>query len=119
MVYLGGTLSLAALEVFVHLTAEDARIELVRFEVVVPAAVEIARLEPSSLPQTWRSEPPDDACKAVGSRWAEEGSTALLEVPSVIVPRESNYLLKPRHPDAARLELGPPEPFGFDERMWK
>jgi RES domain-containing protein len=38
-------------------------------------------------------------------------------VPSVIVPREWNYLLNPAHPDFGRLAVGEPEPFAFGERL--
>jgi len=71
------------------------------------------------LPEEWRSEPPPDACKALGSHWAEAGETLLLKVPSVIVPRECNYVLNPQHPDFTRLTIREAEPFGFDSRMWK
>ena len=54
-----------------------------------------------------------------GSAWLRRARTAVLEVPSVIVPSERNYLLNPRHPDFARLRIGRPTPFVFDPRMWK
>ena len=119
MVYLGGTLSLAALELFVHLSAGDARIEFVAIAVEIPGEVAINELRSQDLRADWRAEPPSDACKALGTEWAELGDTAVLEVPSVIVPREPNYLLNPRHPDHQHMIIHDPEPFGFDSRMWK
>lgn len=41
----------------------------------------------------------------------------MLEVPSVIVPGESNYLLNPGHPDFEKVVIGEPEGFGFDPRL--
>lgn len=119
VVYLGGTLSLAALETFVHLSAADARLAFVSIEVVVPDGIRIAQLPPRRLPANWRAEPPSTDTKAIGSSWVQGSETLLLRVPSVIVPRESNYLLNPAHPDLSRLRILPPEPFGFSERMWK
>jgi RES domain-containing protein len=119
MVYLGGSLSLAALEVFVHLTAEDARLRFVAIAVDIPDGVSIAALEPDTLPPDWRGEPPSTACQALGTAWARAGETAVLKVPSVIVPAEAHYLLNPRHPDFDRIEVQPPAPFGFDSRVWK
>lgn len=119
MVYLGGTLSLAALEVFVHLTAEDARLRFVATVVDIPDEVTIEDLDPKALPRHWRSEPPPAACQALGTAWAEKGDTAALRVPSVIVPVEWNVLLNPRHPDFQNIRISDPEPFGFDTRMWK
>ena len=99
MVYLGGTLSLAALEVFIHLSAEDARLRFVAMALDIPDVVTIEDLEPEKLPRDWRNEPPPAACQALGTAWAKKEGAAVLRVPSVIVPVEWNVLLNPRHPD--------------------
>ena len=119
MVYLGGTLSLAALETFVHLTAVDARIAFAAIEVRVPDGAGVSALDPNALPGNWREEPPPAETKALGTAWVHRGDSLLLRVPSVIVPREWNYILNRQHPQFSSLEILPPEPFGFDERMWK
>jgi len=71
------------------------------------------------LPRGWREEPPPPSVQSIGGAWLRERKAALLRIPSVIVPEESNYLLNPAHPDASRLVIGPARPFGFDQRMWK
>lgn len=119
VVYLGGTLSLAALETFVHLSAADVHLEFVAIEVVAPDGIRIAELPLRRLPANWRAEPPPAETKMIGSEWAREGEALLLRVPPVIVPRESNFLLNPAHSDFSRLRIGRAEPFGFDQRMWK
>jgi RES domain-containing protein len=119
LVYLGGSLSLAALETFVHLAPEDARLAFVAIEVGVPDHIAIAELSAEDLPIDWRGEPPPHSTQAIGLEWARRRETALLRVPSAIVPREFNYLLHPGHPDVADLSILPPVPFGFDSRMWK
>lgn len=45
--------------------------------------------------------------------------TAVLCVPSIVVPSEYNYLLNPPHPEFSRIQIAKPEPFAFDPRMWK
>ena len=119
VVYLGGTLSLAALETLVHLTVGDARLAFVAIEAIVPDGIRVAQLSPQGLPRNWRAHPPPLETKAIGSDWVRAGESLLLRVPSVVVPRESNYLLNPAHPEVSRVELRLPEPFGFDERMSK
>jgi RES domain-containing protein len=47
----------------------------------------------------------------------EQGRTAVLQVPSRVIPVEPNYVLNPVHPDFQRLRIAPPEPFRFDERL--
>jgi RES domain-containing protein len=54
-----------------------------------------------------------------GSRWFRAARTAVLEVPSAIVPSEKNYLLNPLHSDFRRIRVGRARPFVFDPRMWK
>jgi RES domain-containing protein len=53
----------------------------------------------------------------LGTAWARKGTTAVLAVPSAIVPRERHYLLNPAHPDFVRVRVGRPEPFTLDPRM--
>ncbi len=53
----------------------------------------------------------------MGDEWVQSQSSAVLEVPSVIVKRESNYLLNPAHTDFSSVVMGEPEPFTFDERL--
>jgi RES domain-containing protein len=43
--------------------------------------------------------------------------TAVLSVPSAVVPAERNYLLNPRHPDFARITLGAPQSLQTDTRL--
>jgi RES domain-containing protein len=46
-----------------------------------------------------------------------EARSAVLEVPSIVVNGEFNYLLNPEHPDFERLEIGSALPFSFDPRL--
>ena len=52
-----------------------------------------------------------------GDLWVASGGSAVLRVPSVIVPGESNYLLNPGHADFRRLRIGAPASFPFDARL--
>lgn len=118
-VYLSSSLSLAALELFVHLTPADARLSLVAIRVELPAHLSIEHWPASYLPTNWRTEPAPDSCKELGSQWLDKAAHALLRVPSIIVPSEANFLLNPRHADFKKLIIHKHEPFGFDTRMWK
>jgi len=61
---------------------------------------------------------PPRVARARGKFWLRGGRTAVLEVPSAIVPSEKNYLLNPGHPDFRRIRLGRALPFVFGPRMW-
>jgi RES domain-containing protein len=118
-VYLTDSLALAALERFVHLGKAARHIVHVAFRVEIPERVAIEVVAPPALPRNWRSEPPPDATKHVGTDWVGRAKTAVLRVPSAIVPNESDYVLNPAHPDFQKLVISRPEPFYFDPRMWK
>jgi RES domain-containing protein len=69
------------------------------------------------LPEDWRRLPAPSSTRGLGSRWVAESRSAVLQVPSIVVDGEFNYLLNPRHPDFARLTIGEPRPFSFDPRL--
>lgn len=50
--------------------------------------------------------------------WLREQRTALLLVPSLIVPESANVLLNPVHPHAARASIVARRRFAFDRRLW-
>jgi RES domain-containing protein len=45
------------------------------------------------------------------------GSSALLVVPSVIVPEEFNVLINPQHPDSARITAAKVRKWLYDPRL--
>lgn len=116
-VYVSGTLSLAALELFVHLGPRStAAFGLVSIPVEI---LEELISEPPNLPKNWRAQPPPSTTKTLGSEWLRSGESCVLKVPSAIVPVENNFVLNPAHPDFSVIRIGEEEPFSFDPRMWK
>lgn len=115
--YLADSLALAALELYVHVGRAGASLQLVSFRVAFPDGVAVETLAPEELPANWRAEPPPEETKELGGRWLAGGRAVALRVPSVIVPREANFVVNPVHPDFARLAIDPPERFSFDPRM--
>ena len=81
------------------------------------ARLKIAMFTLADLPVDFR--PPANGLQDLGSAWLRNATSAVLAVPSALVPQEFNYLLNPRHKDFARLVLGAPEPFPFDTRLWR
>ncbi len=119
VVYTADTLSLAALEYFVHLGPAMAGVELVSFRAEIPKRVAIDELAVEGLPAGWRTEPPPDFTRQLGSNWTTGGATAVLRVPSALIPAQHNYILNPVHPDFKKISVTGPDPFRFDSRMWK
>ena len=119
VVYTSSSLSLAALELFVHLDIDMVPADLVAIQADVPDTIHIEVVTLESLPKNWRHYPVPEALKDIGTAWAARASTAILAVPSAVIPEERNYLLNPKHRDLKRLRVHKPVPFHFDPRMWK
>jgi RES domain-containing protein len=115
VVYTSATRSLAALETLVHFNPPvqfSYQIFGLRFREEL-----LEKLAPAQLPTDWRAEPPTQATMRLVDRWVREGRSAVLAVPSAIIPEEANYLLNPAHRDFKRIQIGEPEAFAFDARL--
>ncbi|HJR57811.1 MAG TPA: RES domain-containing protein [Vicinamibacterales bacterium] len=117
IVYASATLSLAALERLVHTDTDLVPSDLVAIAIDIRSGLSIDSIELSELPGDWRAYPPPESLAALGERWIRGGNTAVLSVPSAVIPAERNFLLNPAHADFRRCSHGPPEPFTFDPRL--
>jgi RES domain-containing protein len=116
-VYLSSSLSLAALEYLVHVDIEDAPSDLVAIELEVPQGLRESRVLASELPSDWNLVADHPECVRRGDLWLRGGRTALLRVPSAVVPIETNVLLNPGHVDAGRVRVISHEAFAYDRRL--
>ena len=117
--FASATLSLAALERFVHTDPDLEPADLVAVAIEIPLPLRIESVALSDLPSNWRDYPAPVGLTSVGERWLREARALALWVPSAVIPRERNVIINPAHSDFDRLRVGSPEPFAFDPRMWK
>jgi len=115
LVYTAESQSLALLELMV----QDAplRAHYVLISAQLPADLPETRIDAHELPDDWRTLGARDALQARGLAWREAGLTAVLNVPSAVLPAERNYLLNPRHPDFVRIVIGPAQSLQTDIRL--
>ncbi len=116
VVYVAESEALAALEILVHLSSLAQVPEYVCVKARIEDSFVIDVRELGGLPGDWNSARPTQA-RAVGTRWLSERASAALRVPSVVIPRESNYMLNPEHPDFTRIGVSAPLVFEFDLRL--
>ena len=116
VVYTAESAALAALELLVHLGRGSALQSYVLVACSFPETV-VSRLDRSRLPANWRSYPAPAQLQLIGDEWLNNNASAILEVPSVIIETESNYLLNPRHAHLAKLIISEPKPFQLDVRF--
>ncbi|MDD2773907.1 MAG: RES domain-containing protein [Elusimicrobiales bacterium] len=119
VVYAAQTLSLSVLEQFIHTGEEGKNIEYAFFKIEMPSGIKIERFNSHKIPSNWRDTPVPEETQELGSAWVLKQSSALLCVPSVIVPVECDFLINPAHADFHKLKIGKPQPFRFDSRLWK
>lgn len=118
-VYTSATLSLAALELFVHTDTDLVPVRLRAIGADIPDDFTMDERQPSDLPANWREVPAPESLQEIGQSWIAGRRTAIVAVPSVIIPIERNYIINPAHPDFRRIRVVHQEAFSFDPRMWK
>ena len=115
VVYTSATTSLGLLEQMVH-----AEKRLLPFYMAVPVIFDadlVENIDSGSLPASWQSSPPPFELQQIGDEWANSMRSCILEVPSVTVPHESNFILNPKHPDFGAIEIGEPIDLDIDHRL--
>ena len=115
-VYLASSVSLAILEVLVHLPPLMIPDNYCLVEVEVPDN-SITKIDVTLLPATWKDISPPMALKQMGDEFLKMQNYLLLQVPSSVVPMEFNYVLNPLHGGMKKVKVRKSEPFNFDERL--
>src|SRR5690606_18483586 len=110
--------ALATLEVSVHLDlSEDLPLDRFYVEIEISDDIIITEVAVNDLPDDWQSKPPILITQIIGDDFVNQNQTAVLKVPSSIVPQEFNYLINPNHPDAKKIKVISTSPMMFDERF--
>jgi RES domain-containing protein len=111
IVYTSEHPSLAVLEALANSTSEDLpdRFQLLRIDTGSATPIE------PILPEAWQVD--SQISQSIGDSWLAAATSVLLKVPTVLVPHGWNYLLNPRHPDAAQLKIIQSIHFDLDPRL--
>ena len=107
------------IEYFVHVDADLSLRDLVVVAADIPDRVSRLSVPARRLPRNWRASPAPLSLRAIGDAFVDQRKAAILMVPSVLAPNESNWLINPRHPEFAAIRLRPPEPFHYDLRFFR
>jgi RES domain-containing protein len=118
MVYSSSSLALAAIELFVHLEPNLMPDDLVSIAADLPDGEPVRNLEPDKLPPDWWTDD-FEPLRAIGDQWIRDKTSLAIKVPSAALRMEGNVLINPLHPKIAELKIEAPQPFHFDERMFR
>jgi RES domain-containing protein len=119
MLYTSGSRALACLETLVHLAPGGAfpfNRYLVEFEVPTAEWMQRTVFDPDAH-IGWDARPPGLVSLDWGTAWAASGATLLAEVPSVIVPEETNVLLNPAHAAMRKVVVRKRRRWHYDARL--
>jgi RES domain-containing protein len=114
VVYLTSSPAAALLEVLAHaMTLKDLADTYQWLEISTDGDVDISPTP--ELARDWRIDV--GYTRSIGDAWLESRQGALLEVPSVLAPKASNYLLNPKHPDARKFRVAGVVRYPLDPRF--
>lgn len=117
VVYVASSVSLAALEMLVHVRSGSILSQYGLFSIEIPDK-DIEYLDKQWLPPDWQENPAPLSTMDLGTAWLEATSAVALVLPSCVIPQENNAILNPRHPGFGKLlKTVKAEPFAFDSRL--
>ena len=119
LLYTAGSLSLAALEMLVHLNNEEILLSYSFAAIEFDKSLILPVEEFQTLPKNWSASPPPLEIQRIGDEWAQTKASVVLRVPTSVLPVEFNYLINVGHPEFSKIKLGKPQTFTFDERLYK
>lgn len=115
-VYTAGSRSLAILEMLVHF---DLRHQLPQDRILVALQIPqeyVKAMSVDEIPEDWAAVPQGVRSQQIFSDFVRSGGLAL-EVPSVVVPEEHNFILNPRSTAFDEVKVTSIVPLDLDKRL--
>lgn len=118
MVYAASNRALACLETIVHLSAGDLPLNRYLVAVDIPDQLIAAAVQFDPTAHIgWDAVPEGKVSLDAGDAWLRGGASAVMIVPSAIVPEEMNYLINPRHVDSSAITARKIRRWTYDLRL--
>ncbi len=119
VLYTSESIALACLETLVHTNAQGLPLQRYLVRIDIPAKVwDVAKkLNMKTAGAGWDALPAGSVSIEKGQKWLQSNASALLFVPSVVIPQASNVLINPLHPDMKLIKAKKLERFSYDPRL--
>jgi RES domain-containing protein len=102
VVYCAPNPATSLVEVLVHIQIDSDDLPPLRYlEIEAPDDITRETVNVDALGQNWQANL--EATRTAGDEWLRSGRTALLRVPSAIVPATWNVLINPEHRQSRRI----------------
>lgn len=118
VVYSADTIALAVLETLAHIRLDGLPLNRYLVRIDVPDEIWEARAILGVPPVGWDAEPKGMPSIHAGDKWIASNTSALMTVPSVIVPEEQNVLINPKHRDSVLLKATMVRKWHYDSRLF-
>lgn len=118
--YASASIALACLETMAHKNQSGLPLNRYLIRIEVPGALwRKRRVIDAGQHVGWDAIPTGKVSLDIGDAWLREQTALILEVPSVIVPEETNCVLNPLHPEMKRLRMKKVRKWLYDARVWR
>lgn len=119
VLYTSSSISLSILECLAHFPIAFAPKDMAIATIIIPEDCLVKEISIADLPKNWRGIPSPKLLKDLSYQWIKNQETLVLKVPSIIVPKEFNYIINPFHKNSNTIKLQEVGPFSFDGRVLK
>ena len=119
VLYTAQSRSLATLELVVHRSSIKPRLnyKVMVLELDIPKS-QIEKLDEKRLPRNWRSISAYGQLQKIGSGWYSRKKKLILEIPSAVIPKESNFIINTKHKlFDSKVRLLETEDYFWDSRL--
>ncbi len=114
-VYCTEHISLAVLEMLVHLKKFSQPHNYHLVTISIPDSIKPASIQLSRLKKNWKDD--ISYSQFMGDAFLKQQPSLLLAVPSAIVEAENNFIINPKHPDISKIRISSARLFEFDKRL--
>jgi RES domain-containing protein len=119
VIYAAQSRSLASLELVVHRAAikPQLKYKVLVVNIDIPKA-QIQQVKTDNLPNNWRSIAAYDQLQLTGSKWYTSNRKLVLQIPSAVIPQESNFIINTQHElFGSKVSIESTEHYFWDERL--
>lgn len=115
-IYASVSRALAVLEFSVNSNIDDIPRSLSIVSIEIPED-DIQVISIDHLPGNWTTSPAPDETRNFGSGLIRPPTHLVIQIPSAVIPDESNYLLNPSHSRAGEFKIKEIKDFVYDIRI--
>jgi RES domain-containing protein len=109
-------LSLAVLEILVHIKSYRRPLDYHLITIEIPETVSIVSIDHQKLKKNWKDD--IEYLQLIGYEFLTSLQSLVLQVPSAIIDAENNLIINPAHPDAGKIKIRSSKTFIFDKRLY-